>query len=141
MTTSDTAPEPFANDLDQTFSWTHLVPRARGVIDLVDDMLLRCRVGRMRLTWQAGMVTEIPYDGGPATTFDIRNLRNSVFRAVLARLAFLCKPLSADAVTPYGGKGVFIDPRWPDVRFRVDFMNTPAEQRLELTPQAIPEFS
>ncbi|HXD88434.1 MAG TPA: hypothetical protein VN641_18235 [Urbifossiella sp.] len=49
-------------------------------------------------------------------------------------MAALCHELGSQEVSPYGGKGSFTDPRWPHVCFHVDFMNTPAEQRLELTP-------
>ena len=113
--------------------WENLAPRERGLLDLVDDMLLRLQSIRLRLTWQSGTISEFSVAGGPSRSFEF-NLRNSIFRAVMARLAFLCQELGGQDVSPYGGTGSFTDPRWPHVRFHVDFMNTPAEQRLELTP-------
>lgn len=118
-------------------AWQTLAPRAGGVSDLVDDILLRCQERRVRLTWCPGTVTEHPLDGSPATSIAI-TLRNSVFRAVMARLAALSDPLNIGSVSPYGGRAEFSYERIPQSRFLVDFVNTPNEQRLELMPIITP---
>lgn len=111
--------------------WRDFKPRTGGVLDFVDDMFERLITLRLRIDWRPGIVTEIPASGGDPRSYEFK-FRG--YRGVMARMAFLCHELSSQDVSPYGGKGSFTDPRWPHVRFHVDFMNTPAEQRLELTP-------
>jgi hypothetical protein len=58
-----------------------------------------------------------------------------VFRDVLARLAVLCNERTPNSVSPYGGQGeVSVGPN-PVAVFQVDFVNSPAEQRLHLLPK------
>lgn len=120
--------------------WRQFTPRGDGVLDLVDDVLARCVEGRVRLVWGPGSVTEFPLSGAAPVAFAFA-IRNSAFRALLARMSVLCDGPGAETVSPYGGRGAFTDPRWPHVRFWVDFTNTPAEQRLDLTPAFTPEPS
>jgi hypothetical protein len=54
-------------------------------------------------------------------------------RALLARLAALCNEQTPNSVTPYGGQGQFSPGTSPPAVFRVAFINTAAEQKLELT--------
>ena len=111
--------------------WRDFKPRGGGVLDFVDDMFERLIGLRLKIDWRPGIVTEFPASGGEPHSYDFK-FRG--YRAVMARMAFLCHELSGQDVSPYGGIGDFIDPRWPNVSFHVDFMNTPAEQRLDLTP-------
>src|SRR5208282_5382429 len=70
-------------------------------------------------------------------------LRKSVFRAILARVAVLCNERSPNSVSPYGGQGEVSVGADPAMTFRVEFANTPDEQRLELTrvrPKAVLSF-
>ena len=113
--------------------WQSFTPRESGILDLVDDMLARCVNDQVRIVWCPGTVTEYPLSGRSPTSYEI-TLRNSAFRAVMARMAALCDRPDSEALSPYGGRGEFTDPRWPRVRFSVQFTNTPDEQRLELTP-------
>ena len=85
--------------------------------------------------WEPTQVTVQPVSGGAIEQTSVE-FRSSAFRAVLARIAALCNRHRPDSVTPYGGQGEFIDERSPATMFRVDFRNTPDEQRLELTPMA-----
>jgi len=113
--------------------WANYKPRERGVLDLIDDILRHCAEDRIRFSGGHGTVTETPLPCGNPRSIAFP-FRNSIFRLIMARMAALCHELSSQDVSPYGGKGSFTDPRWPHVCFQVDFMNTPAEQRLELTP-------
>ena len=112
-------------------------PPGTGVLGLVDDLLAYCRDRGVRLTWHPAAVTVQPLSGGAVERVSVE-LRSSAFRAVLARLAALCNRHRRDSVSPYGGQGEFIDERAPATVFRVDFRNTPDEQRLELTPTPAP---
>jgi hypothetical protein len=57
----------------------------------------------------------------------------------MARLSALCDPDGTGSVSPYGGRDTFVDERPPRTEFRVEFANTPADQRLDLTPMFPPE--
>lgn len=116
---------------DEYIVWRDFKPRGRGVLDFIDDLFARLVALRLRIDWRPGIVTEYPPSGGKPHSYEFKF---RAYRAVMARLACLCRELSSQDVSPYGGKGSFADPRWPQVRFHLDFMNTPAEQRLELTP-------
>jgi hypothetical protein len=118
--------------------WRDFKPRDRGVLDLIDDMFAHLIQDRLRIIWVPGTVTEYPLVGGEPRSFEFA-FRNSIFRLIMARMAVLCSEFGSQPVSPYGGTGQFVDPRWPDIRFHVDFMNTPGEQRLELTPITSPE--
>jgi len=114
--------------------WRDFKPEGRGILGLVDDMLEHIVRNRLRLHWVRGGVTEIPLEAGEPRIYEF-GFRNSAARAVIARLAVLCDDeTKRDPIYPYRGVGDFTDPRWPNVRFHVEFNNTPAEQRLELTP-------
>ena len=125
---------PADSDSKPFVLWRDFKPRDRGVLDLIDDMLERLVESRLRLFWVPGIVTEIPLDGGESQTFEFA-YRNSIFRLIMARMAVLCEESSGQDVSPYGGTGSFTDPRWPHVRFHVEFVNTKtADQHLKLTP-------
>ena len=118
--------------------WRDFKPRGGGVLDFVDDMLERLIGLRLRIDWCPGIVMEFPASGGEPQSYDFK-FRG--YRGVIARLSKLCNDESEVWINPYGGTGSFTDPRWPHVCFHVDFMNTPAEQRLELTPVFASETS
>jgi hypothetical protein len=63
-------------------------------------------------------------------------LPKSVFRAILARLAALCNERTPNSVSPYRGEGECSVGTNPPVVFRVAFVNTPGEQRLEVRRKA-----
>ena len=56
----------------------------------------------------------------------------SVFRAALARIATLCNERNPNSVSPYGGAGELTVDAGPPLVIRVQFVNTPDEQSLEL---------
>jgi hypothetical protein len=132
---STDVPDPETRQLLQgpPVLWQNLTPKGAGILDLVDDMLARCIDSQVRLVWVGETVTEFPLSGGEPAQFKIK-LRKSIFRAILARMAALCDIANSGSVSPYHGRGEFVDQRTPQTRFLVDFMNTPDEQRLELTP-------
>lgn len=105
-----------------------------GVVGLVDELLAACHEHRLQLDWQGGRCRV--RSGAWETAIDLP-LRASVFRAVLARLAALADPDGLGSVSPYGGEGEIRlgrDPRWC---FRLQFTNTPAEQKLALTTETV----
>jgi len=60
-------------------------------------------------------------------------IRKSVFRAILARVAAVCNERVPNSVSPYGGHGEVSVSANPAKVFNVEFINTPAEQRLRIT--------
>ena len=121
--------------------WTNYKPRERGILDLLDDILRLCAECRIQFSGGRGSVTETPLTGAEPRSFPFP-FRNSLFRAIMARFAVLCSEDGTEHVSPYGGTGSFTDPRWPHVRFHVEFVNTKtADQHLELTPVFAPEPS
>lgn len=108
-------------------------PTPRGVVGLVDHLLRLCREQRLELHWQLDRCRVHPIGRGPEEVIDVP-LGNSVFRAILARIAALCNERVPNSVSPYGGKGELAVGASPSTVFRVVFANTPSEQRLELTP-------
>lgn len=103
----------------------------RGVVGLVDDLLRVCRERGLQLDWQADRC-RMRSEGGDWEELTDLPLRKSVFRAILARIAALCNERKPDSVSPYGGQGeISTGPDSPAV-FRVAFVNTASEQKLQL---------
>ncbi|HYT89278.1 MAG TPA: hypothetical protein VEL76_11285 [Gemmataceae bacterium] len=108
-------------------------PASRGVVDLVDRLLGLCRESGLRLDWKANQcrVRSLETEGANATEIP---LQKSVFRAILARVAVLCNERSPNSVSPYGGNGELLAGTNPPTILQAAFVNTPAEQQLELRP-------
>jgi len=108
-------------------------PGGHGVVDLVDRLLGLCRGSGLRLDWDANQcrVRSLETEGANATEI---SLQKSVFRAILARVAVLCNERSPNSVSPYGGNGELLVGGNPPLVLHAAFVNTPAEQRLELRP-------
>src|SRR5579859_3596846 len=85
----------------------------RGVVGLVDDLLVLCREHGLQLDWQPERCRLRPCGGDWEEVLDMP-IRKSVFRTILARVAALCNERAPNSVSPYGGQG-------------------------ELSPRAIPE--
>jgi hypothetical protein len=68
------------------------------------------------MKWSGGVVESQPIEGG-SDEKALVDLRGSVLRAVIARLAALCNQQQAKAVSPYGGQGEFIDERPPFTKY------------------------
>ena len=114
--------------------WRDFEPRERGgILGFVDDLLERLVRHRLRLHWVRDIVTEIALEDDAPRTI---NFPFRAYRAVIARMAALIEDTEKqDPIFPYRGTGSFNDPRWPHVRFHVEFVNTKtADQHLELTP-------
>jgi hypothetical protein len=107
-----------------------------GVAGLVDELLAVCREHGLQLEWQANRCRVRPVGGAWQDVTDVP-LRKSVFRAVLARMAALCNDGGSGPVSPYGGQGEIKVGANPATVFRVAFINTPGEQRLELAPAGL----
>jgi hypothetical protein len=99
---------------------------------LVDELLAASREHGLKLVWQGDRCWVQYGEGGPPGSIEVP-LRKSVVRAALARVAVLCNQRSANSVSPYGGKGEVLVGAEPTT-LHVAFVNTPDEQRLELTP-------
>ena len=107
-----------------------------GVVGLVDDLLASCPKHGLRLAWEAERCwVFLASENGREMSFVVQ-LRKSVLRAILARFAALCNGRMSNAVSPYGGEGTFSPATEPTKTFRVKFVNTPAEQSLELRSEA-----
>jgi hypothetical protein len=108
-----------------------LEPARGGIVGLVDDLLGLCREQGLHLDWRADRCRVHPLGVRPEESTEIP-LPKSVFRAVLARVAALCNERIPDSVSPYGGEGELSVGTDPPTVFRVAFINTPGEQRLEV---------
>jgi hypothetical protein len=108
-----------------------------GIAGLVDDLLVLCLEHGLQLDWQANRCRVRSFGGDSNELIDVP-LRKSVFRAILARVAALCNERAPNAASPYGGQGELSAGTNPAAVSRVVFVNTPATQRLELTPTTRP---
>jgi hypothetical protein len=106
-----------------------------GVVGIVDDLLRLCPEQGLRIDWQADNCRILCRPAGSEETIDVP-LRKSAFRAILARIAFLCNERSPESVSPYGGEGELSMGTNPPEVFRVSFTNTPGEQKLALRSEA-----
>src|SRR5271157_18049 len=114
-----------------------LATPTRDVVGLVDEVLALCQEHGLQLDWQEGGCHIRSSGGEPEGTIDVP-LRKSVFRAILARVAVLCNERSPNSVSPYGGQGEVSVGANPAMTFRVEFANTPDEQRLYCESVATP---
>lgn len=104
-------------------------PRA-GVVGLVDELIAEAELQPIRLTWNAEHCRVERGDSG-GERFEMP-LAKSVFRAALARVAFLANKVAADPISPYGGKGKIILASDGTRRIHVCFVNTTQVQTLDL---------
>jgi hypothetical protein len=102
-----------------------------GVTGLVNNLLTLCHEHKLHLDWQADRC-RVRSSGGDWEEVDLA-LRKSVFRAILARVAVLCNERMPNSVSPYGGQGDLSVGADPPTVLKVTLINTPEEQRLELT--------
>ncbi len=98
----------------------------RGVLGLAEELLAAAQEQDLRLEWLAGNC-RVQFTDGEAEV----PLPKSVFRAVLACVATLCNERAAGGVSHYGDQGEVACGEGSAIR--VVFVNTPEEQRLELT--------
>ena len=123
---------PFARRVQQAFT-----PTPRGVVGLVDDLLSLCRTHQLRIVFRDGRCEIRRLGAGSKDALDL-SVPQSVFRAVLARVAVLCNDHRPHSATPYRGEGEVAVPRRPDrgpaagSTCYAAFTNTPSDQRLEL---------
>lgn len=103
---------------------------AGGVVGLVNDLLKSCGERGLHLDWHAERCRVRSLDATDAV-LDVP-LRQSVFRAILARIAALCNECHPTSVSPYAGQGELSSGENPPSVFAVKFANTPSEQTLEL---------
>jgi len=106
-------------------------PTPLAVLGLVDDLLELCREQPLSVNFRDGKCFVSP--AGDVTNSVEVPLPRSAFRAVLARVAALCNETRPNSVSPYGGAGEVCVGNDSRTTLRVDFTNTPDEQRLEVT--------
>jgi hypothetical protein len=102
-----------------------------GIKGLVDELLAACRNDRVELQWHDGRCEIRSLDASWSDEVEAP-VRNSVFRAVLARVAALCNERNPGSVSPYGGEAEFPFGEPPE-SVRVAFVNTAAKQSLSVT--------
>jgi hypothetical protein len=109
-----------------------LMHPTRGVTGLVADLLTVCQEYGLQLEWDADRCRVRSFRSDWEEWIDVP-LRKSVIRAILARVAVLCIERNPDSVSLYGGQGELSAGTNPSALFRVVFLNTPSEQKLELS--------
>ena len=105
-----------------------------GIVRLVDEILNLCRKHNFQLDWQAGRCLIRPPGGDWEEVADLQ-IRKSVFRAILARIAVLCNEQSPNSLSHYGGRATLTVGENPSAVCQVALVNSPAEQRLEIRPE------
>jgi hypothetical protein len=101
------------------------------VTSFVDELLELCPAQGLQLRSHDGGYALRVSDEGQWEALDLP-LPLSAFRAMLARIAFLCDQRRANSVSPYGGTGEISVAN--GVVHRLTFVNTPGEQKLEIAP-------
>ena len=105
-------------------------PTERAVLGLVDNLLEACPPTGLCLVWSDDRCRVSDGIDRNSIVFEAV-IRRSVFRAALARIAKLCNETKPNSVSPYGGDGEISTNS--GAAFAASFVNTPAEQRLELS--------
>lgn len=106
---------------------------ASGIVGLTEQMLAVLRDKDLRIEFRSDLLLVLP-TGGDEREGASLPLKQSVARAVLARIAFLCNERAPGSVTPYGGEGdIVVGEGRPAATVHVKFVNTAAEQRLDVT--------
>ena len=108
---------------------------AGGVVTLVDDLLASCRDRGLRIEWQKNLLRVRSLEGDMDESLNM-SVPASIFRDY-ARVAVRCNARRPGSVSPYGGTGELS--LEPQTAFAVTFVNTSAEQRLELEPTGTQE--
>jgi hypothetical protein len=102
-----------------------------GVVGAVDELLAIAAEHSLRLERQADGCRVRLLDSGTSDFVDVQ-ISNSAFRAILARISVLCDQQLSDCVSPYGGQGELAIGSSPTTTLHVSFVNTPAEQSINL---------
>jgi hypothetical protein len=105
-------------------------PTPRGIVGLTEQLLEFCAGGEAEFK-RVGDECVCRFTGNGDTQESTVPLPPAAFRTILARIAALCNEHSPNSVTPYGGTGLLAVKGSP---LKVIFVNTAAEQRLELRP-------
>jgi hypothetical protein len=103
-----------------------------GIVGLVEELLPICLEHELEFEFQADRSRVRPV-GGNWEELKNLSLPQPVFRALLARVAALCRQ-RGHAVSPYGGEGEISMTNDPKSTLHVMFSNTPTVQRLAITP-------
>lgn len=111
---------PFAERVHDVFA------RPRDVLGLVAELLTLCHEQDLRLDWHNGRCQVRLCAPSPVESVEVA-IPESVFRAVLARIAGLCNERSADSVSPYGGEGWLATDANGATTCQVAFSNRPGE--------------
>jgi hypothetical protein len=100
---------------------------------VVDDLLALARDQELYLEWRGGHCQVRQVASGEVVEVA---MPRSAFRAVLARVAALCNERIPGSVSPYGGDAELPPDAGMATLIRVSFVNTPAEQRVQLVRAA-----
>jgi|SRR6516162_547466 hypothetical protein len=105
-----------------------------GVVHLVDNLLAVCRDEGLCVEWQNKHLSARSIDRNWSESLKV-SIPDSVFRAILARVAVLCNAQKPGSVTPYGGTTDLVLDSDSQTALSVAFVNTASEQRLDLGPR------
>ena len=107
-------------------------PTQDGIVGLTDQ-LLEASVGSDVKFKRVGNQCICHWTVDGETKEALAPLPPAAFRTILARIAALCNEYSPNAVSPYGGEGLVPVKGPPPAVVRVAFVNTPDEQRLDVS--------
>ncbi|HJT36497.1 MAG TPA: hypothetical protein VJ783_31025 [Pirellulales bacterium] len=117
---------PFAERIQDAFG------RRSGVVRLVDELLVLCRQHGLRLEWQNGICQVGVGSPEPVESVEV-TIPESVFRALLARIASLCNDHAACSVSPYGGEGMLAADAGATSYCQIAFSNRPGDLWLTMS--------
>jgi hypothetical protein len=123
-----------ADELSETLVDLFSRPKG-GVVGLVEELLPICLEHDVEFEFQTDRSRVRPV-GGNWEEFKNLVLPQSVFRAVIARVAALCGE-QGHAVSPYGDEGELAIVGGSKPTLHVVFCNTPTVQRLSLRPLTV----
>ena len=104
-----------------------------GIIGIVDTLLKVRPDQEVHLHWQPDCCEVQCRAAGYEAGFETP-LRQSVFRAIVARVSAICSQDSPGSMSPYGGESKLCVSTDQAAWVRVKFENTPDSQWLSLTP-------
>ena len=110
-------------------------PTQGGIVGLTDQLLEAC-VGSDVEFKRVGNRCVCNWTVNGETKEALAPVPPAAFRTILARVAALCDEYSPNAVTPYRGEGLLTVKGPPPTVVRVEYVNTPDEQRLEVKRHA-----
>lgn len=107
-------------------------PYPGGLAGILSAVLTVCAEENLHLSWHAHELHVKDASGNESVIKT--EMRVSLFRAILARVASIHEPDTADVINPYLGTGFLRVGGVAPALLKIRFTNTPQLQRLDISP-------